>query len=148
MLAFLFTSYELFVSSRVIPRGAADNLVVILFGAPKERCLFVHARLVYYVYIGKSRDFTRIYKKTVQPSDARRRIYACIKIRRLTLRWLKCFYSSNSGVEKYRSAVSGRTVTTVFPSPNFLASLIAAATFVPEEIPHMIPSFEASSRDV
>ena len=87
-------TYVIRVSSQVIPRGAADNLVVILFGAPKERCLFVHARLVYYVYIGKSRDFTRIYKKTVQPSDVRRRIYACIKIRQLTLRCTERPYMS------------------------------------------------------
>ena len=63
MLAFLFTSYELFVSSRLMPRGAADNLVVILFGAPKERCLFVHARLVYYVYFVMSRDFSIYLQK-------------------------------------------------------------------------------------
>ena len=30
----------------------------------------------------------------------------------------------------------------------FLASLIAAATFVPEEIPHIIPSFDANCLDV
>lgn len=54
-------------------------------------------------------------------------------------------YSSNSGVEKYRSAVSGRTVTTVLPSPSFFASFRAAATLVPEDMPHMIPSLAASS---
>ena len=55
---------------------------------------------------------------------------------------------SNNGVEKYLSAVSGRTVTTVLPLPNFLASLIAAATFVPLLIPHKIPSLMAKSFEV
>ena len=54
-------------------------------------------------------------------------------------------YSSNSGVEKYLSAVSGSTVTTVLPGPSFLASCIAAATLVPLDIPHSIPSFDARS---
>ena len=36
-------------------------------------------------------------------------------------------------------------VTTVFPFPNFFASANAATTFVPLDIPHMIPSFDASS---
>ena len=54
------------------------------------------------------------------------------------------YQSWNSGVEKYLSAVSGRTVTTVFPLPIFIASLIAQATFVPEEIPHIMPSSRAS----
>ena len=62
--------------------------------------------------------------------------------------FLLYLHSSNSGVEKYLSAVSGSTVTTVFPSPSFFASFRAAATFVPDEIPHMIPSFAARSRDV
>ncbi len=53
--------------------------------------------------------------------------------------------SSNSGVEKYRSAVSGRMVTTRLPGPSFLASWIAAATLVPEEIPHIKPSLRAKS---
>ena len=44
--------------------------------------------------------------------------------------------------------VSGNIVTTVFPSPSFFANLIAAATLVPLEIPHMIPSFAASSLDI
>ena len=57
----------------------------------------------------------------------------------------RCY--SNSGVEKYRSAVSGKTVTTRFPLPSFFASFIAAATFVPLLIPHMIPSFAAKSFD-
>ena len=39
----------------------------------------------------------------------------------------------------------GRTVTTLLPLPSFLASFIAAATFVPLEIPHIIPSFDARS---
>ena len=56
--------------------------------------------------------------------------------------------SSNRGVEKYLSAVSGRTVTTLFPGPKSSAIRIAAATFVPEEIPHIMPSLEASSLDV
>ena len=42
--------------------------------------------------------------------------------------WLNQIYSSNRGVEKYRSAVSGRMVTTVLPGPNFLAMAMAAAT--------------------
>ena len=37
---------------------------------------------------------------------------------------------SNKGVEKYLSAVSGSTVTTVFPFPNFFASFIAAKVSV------------------
>ena len=49
MLAFLFTSYELFVSLPLMRKGAADNLVDILLGAQKEQCLFVHAKIVYYV---------------------------------------------------------------------------------------------------
>ena len=57
-------------------------------------------------------------------------------------------YSSKSGVEKYLSAVSGRIVTIRFPGPKSSAIRIAAATLVPEEIPHMIPSLEASSLDV
>ena len=61
MLAFLFTSYELFVTLRLMPQVAADNRSLSNLSAQKERCLFMHARLVYYVYIGKSRDFTRIY---------------------------------------------------------------------------------------
>ena len=39
---------------------------------------------------------------------------------------------------KYRSAVSGRMVTTVFPGPSFLASFRAAATLVPLEMPHIM----------
>ena len=118
----------------------------------------MHARLVYYVYIGKSRDFTRICCNNLTAGAARIVTITIITIKTspsknfskelVFLYFHNNSYSSNSGVEKYRSAVSGRTVTTVFPAPNFLASLIAAATFVPEEIPHMIPSFEASSRDV
>ena len=54
-------------------------------------------------------------------------------------------YQSKSGVEKYLSAVSGRIVTTVLPSPSFSAILSAAATFVPLEIPHIIPSSLARS---
>ena len=54
-------------------------------------------------------------------------------------------YQSNKGVLKYLSAVSGRTVTTVLPLPSFLASLSAAATFVPLEIPHIMPSSRAKS---
>ena len=54
----------------------------------------------------------------------------------------------NRGVEKYRSAVSGRTVTTVLPLPSFLARAMAAATLVPLEIPQRIPSLEARSREV
>ena len=57
------------------------------------------------------------------------------------------FYSK-SGVEKYLSAVSGRTVTTVLPSPSSRASFFAAATLVPEEIPHIIPSSLAKSLEV
>lgn len=52
---------------------------------------------------------------------------------------------SNSGVEKYLSAVSGRMVTTVLPFPSFFARLSAAATLVPLEIPHIKPSFAARS---
>jgi FMN phosphatase YigB (HAD superfamily) len=48
--------------------------------------------------------------------------------------------SSNRGVEKYRSAVSGSTVTTVLPGPSFFASFNAAATLVPEEMPTIRPS--------
>lgn len=55
---------------------------------------------------------------------------------------------SNSGVEKYLSAVSGSTVTTVFPFPSFFASFIAAATFVPLDIPHIMPSLDAKSLEV
>ena len=54
-------------------------------------------------------------------------------------------YQSKSGVEKYLSAVSGRTVTTVFPLPSLFASFIAAATFVPLLIPQSIPSLAARS---
>lgn len=72
----------------------------------------------------------------------------CVSTRSLYLLDLSALapsYSSNSGVEKYRSAVSGRTVTTVLPSPSFLASWMAAATLVPLEMPHMRPSLDASS---
>ena len=60
----------------------------------------------------------------------------------------KDYSPSKSGVEKYLSAVSGKTVITRLPFPSFRASLIAAATLVPLEIPHMMPSFAASSFDV
>lgn len=49
MLAFLFTSYELFVTLPLMRKGAADNLSVILFGTQKEQRLPVHAKIVYYV---------------------------------------------------------------------------------------------------
>ena len=49
-------------------------------------------------------------------------------------------HSPKSGVEKYLSAVSGSTVTTVLPSPSCLASFNAAATLVPLDMPHMSPS--------
>ena len=54
------------------------------------------------------------------------------------------FYS-NSGVVKYRSAVSGSTVTTVLPLPSFFARRMAAATLVPLEMPHIRPSSRARS---
>jgi len=54
----------------------------------------------------------------------------------------------NRGVEKYRSAVSGRMVTTVLPFPSFSASFKAAATLVPLEIPHIIPSSAARRLEV
>ena len=60
----------------------------------------------------------------------------------------KSSYYPNSGVEKYRSAVSGRTVTTVFPFPSFWASFRAAATLVPLEMPHIRPSIRARFRAV
>ena len=60
----------------------------------------------------------------------------------------KFFATMIESVEKYLSAVSGSTVTTVFPFPSFRASFRAAATLVPDEIPHMIPSLDASSWDV
>ena len=62
MLAFLFTSYGLFVVSRLMPQAAADNLVIIHFERTKRAMLFMHAKLVYYVYIRKSRDFAEIYQ--------------------------------------------------------------------------------------
>ena len=58
------------------------------------------------------------------------------------------YHSSKSGVEKYLSAVSGRTVTTLFPGPKSSAIRIAAATLVPEEMPHIMPSLEASCLEV
>ena len=57
-------------------------------------------------------------------------------------------FQSNNGVEKYLSAVSGRTVTTVLPLPSFLASFLAAATFVPLLMPHIKPSIIAKSFEV
>lgn len=63
----------------------------------------------------------------------------------VSLKVIIVIHHSKSGVEKYLSAVSGRIVTTVLPSPSFSASLSAAATFVPLEMPHIIPSFEARS---
>ena len=50
--------------------------------------------------------------------------------------------------EKYLSAVSGKTVTTVLPLPKIFARRFAAATFVPEEMPHIIPSSLAKSFEV
>lgn len=161
MLAFLFTSYELFVVSRLMPQVAADNPVIIHLSAQKERCLSVHAKPVYYVYIGKSRDFNRIYCNNPNGSSfglpgqslfhyhTERPVPRKSRSGKLIfLHFSNYSYSSNSGVEKYLSAVSGSTVTTVFPSPSFLASFSAAATFVPDEIPHIIPSLAARPREV
>ena len=46
----------------------------------------MHAKIVYYVYIGKSRDFTRILYKTIQPYVTSEQIYACIGIQDLVYR--------------------------------------------------------------
>ena len=51
-------------------------------------------------------------------------------------------------VLKYRSPVSGRTVTTVFPLPSSFASFRATETFVPLEMPQRMPSSAARRRVV
>ena len=74
--------------------------------------------------------------------------YNLVNILMRTLLNSGTFYYSNKGVEKYLSAVSGRTVTTVFPFPSFFARRSAAATLVPLDIPHIMPSLAARSLDV
>lgn len=51
--------------------------------------------------------------------------------------------SANKGVDKYRSAVSGKTTKILDPFLAFLATSNAAANVAPLEIPQKIPSFRA-----
>lgn len=70
MLAFFFTSYD-FRCSRVLTGGVADNCHYLMFierralnnviSAHKNECISMHARLVYYVFSGKSRGFSLIF---------------------------------------------------------------------------------------
>ena len=57
----------------------------------------------------------------------------------------KAFIEYRDGKKTFRSVwEDGNTVTTRLPGPSFFASLMAAATLVPLEIPHIMPSREAS----
>ena len=95
-------------------------------------------------YIGsmsKPSNETRV----VFTPDLRRRGFFLQRSHIISVGVVEPTFYSNSGVVKYRSAVSGSTVTTVLPLPSFFARRMAAATLVPLEMPHIRPSSRARS---
>ena len=58
------------------------------------------------------------------------------------------FFLSKSPSERYLSPVSHEIATTRDFGPSFWDICIAAATFIPLEVPQKIPSFRARSLDV
>ena len=93
---------------------------------------------------GSRHDTTSLSLSVILPFSTEKVQSKCAAVQKLR----RIAYSSKRGVEKYRSAVSGRMVTTVLPGPSFLARAMAAATLVPEEMPHIRPSSRARSRAV